>query len=177
MMIKTVIFDWGDTLMRDYPEQAGPMVTWPHVEAVPGAEEALTALAAAGLRLAVASNAGASDADLMGQALARVGLRRFFAHLWTSKELGASKPAPEFFREAARRAGTVPSQCVMVGNDYAKDIIGAKAAGLHTVWLAAGSDHEMTAAPAADVIINDLRELAAAIRSLPCDGGETPGIC
>lgn len=166
MAIKAVIFDWGDTLMRDYPDRAGPMVTWPHVEAVPGAEEALTALAAAGLQLAVASNAGASDAELMGQALARVGLRRFFAHLWTSKELGASKPAPEFFREAARRAGVEPHECVMVGNDYAKDIVGAKAAGLRTVWLAVGTNGEAVAVPAADAVIAELGRLPVALDAL-----------
>jgi len=163
MPIKAIIFDWGDTLMRDYPGEPGPMATWPRVEAVPGAGEALTALAAAGLQLAVASNAGASDAELMGQALARVGLRRFFAHLWTSKELGASKPAPEFFCEAARRAGVEPHECVMVGNDYGRDIVGAKAVGMHTVWLATGTDGEAVAAPAADVVIADLERLPVAL--------------
>ena len=36
--LRGVVWDWGDTLMRDIPGQKGPMVDWPHVEAMPGAQ-------------------------------------------------------------------------------------------------------------------------------------------
>ena len=58
--IRAVLFDWGNTLMRDLPGQHGPMRDWPHVEALPGALEALEALHAQGLRLALATNAADS---------------------------------------------------------------------------------------------------------------------
>ncbi|MGE5561284.1 MAG: HAD family hydrolase [Chloroflexota bacterium] len=164
-MLKTVIFDWGDTLMRDDPNDARPMAVWPRVEAMPGAAAALSELSAWPLTLCVASNAGVSDADLMGQALARVGLRRFFEHLWTSKELGVAKPDRRFFTEAARRAGCDPTECIMVGNDYVKDICGANKAGLRTVWVSAtatqGGDRQ-----AADSIIGSLAELPAAVKAM-----------
>lgn len=134
--IAAVIFDWGDTVMRDFDEYDGAMVTWPRVELVPGVAEALQALEGRFI-LALASNAGASDAGLMGQALERVAIRRFFGeHLYTSKELGARKPAPEFFLGVASRLGVAPEACVMVGNDYVKDISGAAAVGMRTIWLA-----------------------------------------
>lgn len=147
--------------MRDDPDAPGPMVSWKSVDAVPGAQAALAGLRADGFILCVASNAGASDAGLMGQALERVDLCRHFHHLWTSKELGAAKPAARFFSEAARRAGFQPEQCIMVGNDYAKDICGAKSAGLHTIWLAPGGAGEEAAA---DVVIQRLCDLPAAVR-------------
>jgi len=42
--IKAIIFDWGDTVMCDFPEYTGPMAYWPKVEVVPGIEKALQQL-------------------------------------------------------------------------------------------------------------------------------------
>ncbi len=45
----------------------------------------------------------------------------------------------------------------MVGNLYEKDIIGAKAAGMTTVWF---NEHDIQGDfPLADHIINDMRQL------------------
>ena len=161
-MSKAIIFDWGDTLMRDHPDIPGPMASWPTVELIPGAAEALAALDPF-LICCVASNAGASDAELMGQALDRVGIRTYFHHLYTSKELGAAKPEPRFFTEIASRLGVTPAECVIVGNDYAKDIAGAKAVGMRTVWLK-GDEAQPAEAPHADVIIRSMAELPNVIR-------------
>ena len=38
---RCVLFDWGDTLMRDFPEFSGPMASWSHVEALPNVKEVL----------------------------------------------------------------------------------------------------------------------------------------
>lgn len=162
--MKAVIFDWGDTLMRDFPNLPGPMAFWPTVALVDRVKEALDGIDRS-LICCVASNAGASDAELMGRALDRVGIRTYFDHLFTSKELGAVKPDPQFFRAIADRLGVGPSECVMVGNDYAKDIAGAKAVGMCTIWLdtdQAGrgeQDH-------ADFVIGTMAELPHTIRSL-----------
>jgi putative hydrolase of the HAD superfamily len=143
--VEAVIFDWGDTLMRDLPEYQGAMVHWPVVALVPGAMAALQTLTGqTGLVLAVASNAGDSDAELMGLALERAGIqsdgaltgRHFFDHLWTSRELGASKPERAFFQAILDRLGLEAAECLMVGNDYQMDIVPAKAIGMQTVWLA-----------------------------------------
>lgn len=162
-MIRAVIFDWGDTIMRDFPTFPGAMVTWPRVELVDGAAEALAAIAGQ-YTICLASNAGQSDAELMGQALDRVGIRGYFDHLWTSKELGAAKPDRRFFQEIAAHLGVVPGACAMVGNDYAKDIAGAAAAGMRTVWL----NPEGAPAPGRDasVIIKSLAALPGALASL-----------
>lgn len=139
------------------------MAAWPVVELMPGAGKALAALADQ-YTCCLASNAGISDAGLMGRALERVTVRQFFRHLWTSKELGSAKPDPGFFLGIAARLGLAPADCVMVGNDYVKDIAGAKAAGMRTVWF------NLTGAPApgdaADAIIADLADLPGTLRRL-----------
>ncbi|MCO5387204.1 MAG: HAD family hydrolase [Desulfosporosinus sp.] len=54
----------------------------------------------------------------------------FYTH---HKELGSTKPSPKFFQEIVDRIAVRPEQCVMVGNDYEKDIIPAKMTGMKTI--------------------------------------------
>jgi FMN phosphatase YigB (HAD superfamily) len=90
----------------------------------------------------------------------RGGIRHYFDHLWTSRELGAAKPDPAFFTAILSRLELEPEACLMIGNDYDKDIVPAKAAGLQTIWLAPGS---LDAFPAADLVVHSLHDLIAAI--------------
>jgi HAD superfamily hydrolase (TIGR01509 family) len=161
--IKAIVFDWGDTLMRDFPEYQGAMVHWPRVEVIPGVSEALSQLHER-ITCCVASNAGDSDAELMGLALARVGIRQYFHHLVTSRELGATKPDPAFFREVLQRLGIEPQACIMIGNDYLKDIAPAKSVGLHTIWFSEAPVAEP--APCADAVIHSMKDLVAAVMKL-----------
>ena len=138
------------------------MACWDIVESVPGVEYALAALAPSCV-LCLASNAGDSDGPLVRKALHRVGLAGYFAYLWTSKELGASKPDPSFFRGICERLELQPAAVTMVGNDYDKDMVPAKAVGMVTVWF----NPARWPAPgnAADVSVADMRGLPNAIRS------------
>ena len=78
---RCILFDWGDTLMRVFPEYDGPMVGWPEVAAVSHAAEALEALRP-GWLLAVATNAAASEEADIRAALRRAGLDRFFDRIY-----------------------------------------------------------------------------------------------
>ncbi len=69
----SILFDWGDTLMRDFSSFVGPMKDWPTVEALPGAAEVLTVLHP-DWTLALATNAEASGETDIWAALRRVGL-------------------------------------------------------------------------------------------------------
>jgi HAD superfamily hydrolase (TIGR01509 family) len=160
--IQAVVFDWGDTLMRDFAQFEGAMVHWPRVERMPGAKESLQSLAGR-VVLCVASNAGDSDAELMGRALERAGIRHFFDHLWTSRELGAAKPSPAFFQAILRGLELEGQACAMVGNDYEKDVVPAKAVGMWTVWLGPSPVPE---ALDADATIHSMKELTPALIDL-----------
>jgi FMN phosphatase YigB (HAD superfamily) len=158
-----LVFDWGDTVMRDFREYQGPMEAWPVVETMPGADTSLRSLSPH-YALYLATNAADSDAAAVRRALARVGLDGVFADVFTSRDLGARKPFPAFFDAIARRARVAAANCVMIGNDYANDIAPAKAVGMRTVWLTARrdtADHD-----AADVVVANLDDLPAAIERL-----------
>jgi HAD superfamily hydrolase (TIGR01509 family) len=160
---KAIIFDWGDTVMRDFPEYHGPMAYWPKVEAVPGIETALQQLRKDFI-CCLASNAVDSDAGLMGLALFRVNLRQYFQYLFTSRELEYKKPDSEFYREILRRMNLHPEQCIAVGNDYEKDVVPAKSVGMYTILF---STHPgSTLAPCADYTITSMDELVQAVEDL-----------
>lgn len=133
-MLRAVAFDWGDTVMRVFPEYRGPMARWPEVEAVPGAEVTLRALRKH-YRLALATNAIDSGALLVREALARVGLEDLFHAVLTAHELGARKPRRDFFRGLVRELGCAPDEVAMVGDAYQADVVGAKQAGLRAIWF------------------------------------------
>lgn len=163
--IRAVVFDWGDTLMRVFPQHSGPMAGWPEVAATPGAAEALAALAGR-YRLALATNAQDSDPLAIRTALGRAGLDRYLDTVVTARELGFAKPAAEFFRGALRRLGSTPDQAVMVGDSYELDVAGAKAAGLKALWYNPGRAACPEAHPAYDAEIVDMRALPAAVAGL-----------
>ena len=103
----------------------------------PGAEAALTALARAGLRLGVISNADGR----MAEVLERCGLGGHFEFVVDSEVVGFEKPRPEIFHEGCRRLGLPPASCLYVGDLYPVDYVGARAAGLDAVLLDPAGHH------------------------------------
>jgi HAD superfamily hydrolase (TIGR01549 family) len=60
--------------------------------------------------------------------------------LLASEEVGISKPDPEIFRIALARLACEPAHAVMVGDSWAADVAGARAAGIFPVWFNPGGD-------------------------------------
>ena len=129
-----LLFDWGDTLMRVFPEFPGPMKDWPRVEAIPGAAGALAALHDDWL-LALATNAADSDEAGIRAALRRVDLERWLDRVYCFKKIGFKKPSPEFFQFILDDLNLSPEQVVMVGDDFENDVLGAVRCGIRAVWL------------------------------------------
>ena len=63
------------------------------------------------------------------------GLGPYLKEIITSEMAGAKKPSPEIFRFACRRVGAEPYRCVMVGDDFLNDIVGAEKIGMKTVYF------------------------------------------
>ena len=170
--VDVVFLDWGNTLMVDDGTQGGPMATWTHVAAVPGAQQVLRSLRPR-YRLIVATNAADSDSDQVRAALARVGLDDLIDGVVTSREVGACKPDPAFFRAALRAvfAGRPfsPRRAVMVGDSWENDVAGAIAAGLRSVWFNPSGAGRPRGAPAPDAEIAELAQLAPALERLAQD--------
>jgi 2-haloacid dehalogenase len=63
-------------------------------------------------------------------------LYRFFEKVFVSQELGANKPAKEFFDRATEQIpGFDPAKAMMVGDSLTSDILGGINAGMKTCWV------------------------------------------
>jgi len=94
---------------------------------------ALTIIRKAHIRLGAISN-GSDDRNAR-QMLEATNLLPFFELILTSAALGTRKPDPAIFRAALAHFGAVPSQAVMVGDDYEADILGATGVGMTAIWI------------------------------------------
>jgi len=154
--IKVLLFDWGDTLMRDYKEKEGPMYYWDEIALIDGVDNFLS-LCYDKYQLVAATNAGCSDTGLMIKALNRGGIDRYFSYFFSSKELGVEKPNPLFFQTIAHEINVKPSSIAIFGNDYKKDIEPSKKTGMTTFFF--NEANVQSVYPAADYIFNHFSEL------------------
>jgi putative hydrolase of the HAD superfamily len=65
--------------------------------------------------------------------LAMAGLLPYFSYLVFSDEVGASKPAPQVFRQAAIGLDVPPNQIVHVGDRESNDVVGPRAFGMKAI--------------------------------------------
>jgi 2-haloalkanoic acid dehalogenase type II len=96
------------------------------VELYPEVLDALRRLSAAYPLFALSN--GNADID-------RVGLGAWFRGALSAREFGVGKPDPRIFIEACRRLGCEAREVLHVGDDLELDVLGARAAGLQTLWL------------------------------------------
>lgn len=67
--------------------------------------------------------------------LSSYGLLPFFSEVVESAVVGVRKPDPAIYRLGVESAGCKPSEAVVVGDSFGKDIVPAKAVGCKAVWL------------------------------------------
>ncbi|OIP03815.1 MAG: hypothetical protein AUJ97_03815 [Bacteroidetes bacterium CG2_30_32_10] len=161
-MVKAIIFDWGDTLMRDFKQYSGPMAYWEKVELIEGAEHLLKSLSQ-NYVLCVATNAGDSDTSLMIKALERGNIHHYFKYFFSSKDLGYSKPNPLFFKTIASYMNFAPQECMMIGNDYNKDIEGALSIGMKAIHF--NETQSIVNNSKADYTVFKLKEIISILNS------------
>ena len=65
--------------------------------------------------------------------LALSGMKPYFETLTVSEEVGVKKPNPEIFQYALNKAHATAEESLMIGDEMAVDIDGARAAGIDTV--------------------------------------------
>lgn len=129
----------------------------------PDAVPALSALAAAGYRVAVVGNQPASRHAELKALGVQVDV------LAMSEALGSAKPDAAFFRSALERMGSpAPSDVAYVGDRIDNDVAAASSAGMRAVWLRRGPWGllQTDRAGAADLVVDSLEELAAGLASL-----------
>lgn len=162
MGIKAIIFDWGDTVMRDF-KLDGPMSKWEQVELIPGTRESLKQLSEK-YRCIIATSAGHSNAEEMKKSLHRVGVDIFFWNFYASADTGVYKPDPGFYETILKSELLAANEAVAIGNLYEKDVVPAKKAGLYTIFF--NEKEEKGNYPMADRVITSMTRLPGAIREI-----------
>jgi putative hydrolase of the HAD superfamily len=103
-----------------------------------------------------------SNADgTVERGLTRAGLRGLLDDVVDSHVVGFEKPDPRIFAHALERSGAAPGTTLHVGDLYAADVVGARAAGLHALLLDPHGDWP----PVDCARLPDVAALAHAIRS------------
>ena len=63
------------------------------------------------------------------------GMKPYFETLTVSEEVGVKKPNPEIFHYALRKANATAEESLMIGDEMAVDIDGARAAGIDQMFF------------------------------------------
>jgi histidinol-phosphate phosphatase family protein len=150
-----VLFDRDGTLIEDVPYNGDPALVRPR----PGAREALQALRAAGVPVAVISNQSGVARGLISEEQVRAVNRRAEQVLGTidawlycphgpGEGCACRKPAPGLVLRAAQELGVRPESCAVVG-DIEADVRAALAAGARAVLVPNGAtrSEEIATAP------------------------------
>lgn len=133
------MFDWGDTLMVDYPNEKGKMRYWDDVSEISGAAKVLKHLAM-NCNICIATGAAdSSEADIEA-ALARVNLSQYITAYFCQSNLGIGKESSGFYTLILSRLNTPASSITMVGDSYKRDIEPALSCGMQAIWL---NPHEL----------------------------------
>jgi len=135
------------------------------VRGFPGIPEALDALRAQGLRLAIVTTKHSGGAS---RTLEILRLGAYFETVVTGDQFAHYKPHPAPFELAMKRLGIAAASCMAVG-DSRHDIVGARAAGARTaaaLWGAESREAVIAAGP--DCVLQHPAELIEAVREWRC---------
>ena len=159
----TVLFDWGDTVMRDYPERTNPMVEWERVEVIQGVADVLAYLHSSRRRMILATSAAISDEAQIRGALERGGLEQYFSGIYCFKNTNLPK-GEEFYRYILEDLQLPASDVAMVGDGFEKDIQIPNQMGIFGIWFNPKSDEKRR--DERHVTVHSMQELRTFFESL-----------
>lgn len=140
--------------------RTGVMVTYPHARAT------LAALLRRNLQLAVISDAPRLNAWLR---LCQLELHHLFDPVVAFEDTGHRKPSPMPFERALACMGLAPDEVIMLGDWPERDMVGAKALGIKTVFARYGDTKGVTVS-GADFEIDDIGELVGVLDTIEQGG-------
>ncbi|HBY21636.1 MAG: hypothetical protein A2X12_02510 [Bacteroidetes bacterium GWE2_29_8] len=139
-MYRAFLFDWGDTLMRDFPNETGPMFQWEKVETMPNVLETLEILSLKS-NIYLATNAIDSNKIEIIAALKRVNIHKYFSDIFCYKDIGYKKPSQEYFARIISILKVKPIEVVMIGDNLNNDIIGSNKFGINSILYDLGNKY------------------------------------
>ena len=103
-----------------------------HAEPSPGIMDCLPKLKEAGYRLGIGTD---MTIEYQLKKLEKLRMLPFFDFIVTSEEVNVEKPQEKLFRTCAEKAGVTPEECLFIGDNLKKDVLGAKNAGMQALWF------------------------------------------
>jgi len=133
--ILAICFDFGDTLIDEATEVKDETFTTLQADLIPGAGALVRELKRRGYRLALVAD---GRPGTYRNVLAQHGLYDLFDTFAISELVGVQKPDRRMFAHALDQLGIAEEdygRTVMVGNYLERDVRGANAVGMISVWL------------------------------------------
>jgi len=127
----------------------------------PGVFPTLIELIKMGLKLAVVSDAPSKEAWLR---LSYLNFQHLFDVVITYDETRERKPSPVPFNLALEKLDIKAEECLMIGDWAERDMVGAKAVGMKTVFARYGDTFD-TINPESDYDINSITELIEIVKN------------
>lgn len=124
----------------------------------------LDVLTRRGVPLGILTN---GPTDHQQKKIAGLGLSRWIPaeNIFISEAIGADKPDPKAFVLITTHFHCAPNDLWMVGDNYAADIVGAKACGWHTLWFN-HRHYALEDTSAADIVCDSSTDLFVYLETL-----------
>ena len=97
-----------------------------------GALEFMELLKKQGIRLGAGTD---MTARMQFRKLSAMGYLKYLDFVVTSEETGVEKPARALFDRCVEKSGAAPEECLFIGDNDKKDILGALSAGMKAAWF------------------------------------------
>jgi HAD superfamily hydrolase (TIGR01549 family) len=134
-MLRALLFDLGDTIMQEETEIKNEDGITQSAELFDGMAELLRFWHSQNVPLVLVADA---YVETCRNVLTQHKLYDLFSSFAISEEVGVSKPDSRMFRKALDALGINEQEradVIMVGNNLSRDIRGANALGLRSVWI------------------------------------------
>ena len=121
-----------------------------------------------GLKIGLISNTGMTPGYTFREFLRRNELLEYFDALTFSDEVLLAKPSDEIFLLTMGALGSGPDTTIHVGDHVSNDVVGANRIGMKSIWIRGFYEPDDPDDPdsQADVAVDDLSDVADAVRSL-----------
>lgn len=150
--------------MIEESEQKDDTLTTLRADLIPGLKDILKELNSNGIRCGLVAD---TRPGTYKNVLLQHGIYEIFDVFSISEELGIEKPHPKMFEYALEKLGVEKNNsntALMVGNNYERDVVGAKSYGLSTLWFHWNNRYEVPINPKhADYICRTPAELRTTI--------------